>query len=330
MASLSAGARSTLSCLRRPRAVRRSKRVSRQSPVTDFDIRLLRVFKAVAECGGFSAAENELGISRSAISLHMGDLEKRLGLKLCRRGRGGFALTEEGREVLEGARRLLSGLEAFRTEVNALHHSLRGELNIGITDTLVSSPEMRITHALASLKAQGPEVRINMHMDPPGEIARGVLDGRLHVGVVPAVNLPASVDSQALYSERSGLYCGRGHPLFAEPSTALEALGGWQALGQWDAVVPSYPLSEAGRERHVGLKPSATASDREGAAFLILTGAYIGYLPDHHANLWVAQGRLRELCSESAAYETPFVAITRRDRRPHRVLEAFLAALGEH
>lgn len=294
-----------------------------QSPITDFDIRLLRVFKAVAECGGFSAAEGELGISRSAISLHMGDLEKRLGLKLCRRGRGGFALTEEGREVLEGARRLLAGLEAFRSEVNALHHSLRGELNIGITDTLVSSPEMRITHALADLKQQGPDVRINMMMEPPGEIARAVVDGRLHVGVVPAVNLPASVETRDLYEEISRLYCGREHPLFSaaqEPSL--------EQLTHWDAVVPSYPLPEAGRQQHSWLKSSASASDREGAAFLILTGAYVGYLPDHQARAWVMEGRLRPLCEESGWYSTPFVAITRRDRRPHRVLDVFLDSLA--
>jgi DNA-binding transcriptional LysR family regulator len=47
--------------------------------VTDFDLRLLRVFKTVSECGSFSAAESLLGITRSAISLHMSDLEKRLG-----------------------------------------------------------------------------------------------------------------------------------------------------------------------------------------------------------------------------------------------------------
>nr|WP_300311181.1 LysR family transcriptional regulator [Halomonas sp.] len=293
------------------------------SPVTDFDIRLLRVFRTVAECGGFSAAEGELGISRSAISLHMGDLEKRLGLKLCKRGRGGFALTEEGREVLQGARRLLAGLEAFRTEVNALHHNLRGELNIGITDTLVSYPQMRITHSLARLKAEGPGVRINIHMDPPGEIARAVLDGRLHVGVVPEVNLPTSVETLALYGEHSSLYCGCEHPLFhaAEPELA--------ELAQWDAVVPSYPLPESGREALAWLTGTATASDREGAAFLILTGAYLGYLPDHQAASWVAEGRLRLLCAGKAGYSTPFVAITRRDRSPHRVLEAFLQVLTE-
>jgi LysR family transcriptional regulator, transcriptional activator for bauABCD operon len=289
--------------------------------VTDFDIRLLRVFRAVAECGGFAAAEGELGISRSAISLHMGDLERRLGLRLCRRGRGGFALTEEGREVLEAAETLLASLETFRGEVDALHRSLRGEFRIGITDTLVSLPEMRITHALAALRRRGPEVHIRMQMEPPDEIARAVLDGRLHLGVVPDVNLPASLETLPLYRERSRLYAGADHPLFDQDETA-------EGPAAWDAVVPSYPLPEAGRLAHASLHPAATASDREGAAFLILTGSVIGYLPEHQVAGWVAQGRLRALWPDDCHFLTPFVAIMRRDRRPSRALDAFLEALA--
>ncbi|MGH8844684.1 MAG: helix-turn-helix domain-containing protein, partial [Advenella sp.] len=59
--------------------------------VTDFDLRLLRVFRTVAKMGSFTAAESALGITRSAISLHMSDLEKRLGMRLCQRGRAGFS-----------------------------------------------------------------------------------------------------------------------------------------------------------------------------------------------------------------------------------------------
>ena len=84
--------------------------------VSDFEIRLIRVFKAVVECGGFTAAEETLGISRSAISLHMSDLERRLGLLLCQRGRGGFSLTEEGHQVFEAGLTLLASLETFRSE----------------------------------------------------------------------------------------------------------------------------------------------------------------------------------------------------------------------
>ncbi|WP_453912154.1 LysR family transcriptional regulator [Vogesella fluminis] len=124
--------------------------------VSDFDIRLLRLFKTVAECGGFSAAESVLGISRSAISLHMGDLEKRLGIRLCQRGRAGFALTDEGREVLHASQSLLAAIEGFRSQVNQLHQQLRGELNIGIVNSLVTQSRMRITQSLRVLSEQGP------------------------------------------------------------------------------------------------------------------------------------------------------------------------------
>ena len=58
--------------------------------MSDYEIRLIRIFKTVVECGGFTAAETTLGISRSAISQHMNDLEGRLGFSLCQRGRGGL------------------------------------------------------------------------------------------------------------------------------------------------------------------------------------------------------------------------------------------------
>ena len=63
------------------------------------DLRLLRIFKSVVECGGMTAAELELNISASTLSRHMKDLEERLGLVLCRRGRAGFTLTPEGVQV---------------------------------------------------------------------------------------------------------------------------------------------------------------------------------------------------------------------------------------
>src|SRR5690606_16290685 len=155
------------------------------------------------ECGGFSAAENVLGIGRSAISQQMSDLEQRLGLRLCQRGRAGFALTEEGREVYEAALRLLAALESFRTEVNGLHRHLRGELNIGLTDNLVTLPHMRITHALARLKERGPDVRVQIRMVAPNEVEQGVLDGSLHVGVVPQAHGLSGLEYQPLYDERS-------------------------------------------------------------------------------------------------------------------------------
>ena len=82
--------------------------------LSDMDIRLLRVFKSVVECGGMAAAELELNIGISTVSRHIKDLETRLGLTLCRRGRAGFALTSEGEQIYAETLRLLAGADAKR------------------------------------------------------------------------------------------------------------------------------------------------------------------------------------------------------------------------
>ena len=292
--------------------------------VNDADIRLLRVFRTVVECGGFSAAEAELNISRAAISLHMADLERRLGLRLCRRGRAGFLLTDEGRLAYEAALRLLAGLESFRSEINAAHGRLRGELNIGITDNLVTLPRMRVTDSLRGLKQQGPEVRVNIRMIPPNEIERGVLDGRLHVGVVPARRALPGLARLPRYEAESRRYCGRGHPLFDAPEDAVTR----SAVKAADAVAPTeaQQVPEAvGLQR--ALNATATATDREGVAFLILTGCYLGFLPTHYARQWVERGAMRALLPDSHRYSLEFHAVTQKGAQPNPVLERFLDLL---
>ncbi|WP_252106089.1 MULTISPECIES: LysR family transcriptional regulator [unclassified Halomonas] len=290
--------------------------------MSDYEIRLIRVFNTVVECGGFTAAETTLGISRSAISQHMSDLEKRVGLSLCQRGRGGFSLTEEGKELYEAGLTLLAALETFKSGVNALHRTLKGELNIGITDNLVTLPAMNVTDALGELASKSHDISVNIQMDPSDAVIRQVMDGHLHVGVVPNVNLPASLETLWLYDEPSYLYCGAGHPLFDAPASA------WAQITQAPAVAPRYPLPVKARQAHDALTLRASASDREGAAFLILTGRYIGFLPEHVAAQWVEAGKMRPLHAKRRSYHIPFVLITRRDRRPNRVVDAFLALVS--
>ncbi|TVP47731.1 MAG: LysR family transcriptional regulator [Halomonas sp.] len=289
--------------------------------MSDYEIRLIRIFKTVVECGGFTAAETSLGISRSAISQHMSDLEGRLGFSLCQRGRGGFNLTEEGKEIYQAGLTLLTALETFKSDVNALHQTIKGELNIGITDNLVTLPAMHVTNALAELSSPENEVTLHIHMEPSDAVIRGVMDGHLHVGVVPAVNLPTSLETRLLYDEPSYLYCAAGHPLFAEPDSRLS----FTEITQYPAISPRYPLPAEARQAHDALSLHASASDREGAAFLILTGRFIGFLPEHVAAQWVAAGKMRALHAGTQHYRIPFVLITRHDRRPNRVVDAFLS-----
>lgn len=298
------------------------KKVSVLNQVTDFDLRLLRVFKIVVESGGFSAAESTLGITKSAISQHMSDLEKRLGLRLCQRGRAGFALTDEGTEVLQAAKALLSSVEDFRAEINQLNKKLKGELNIGMINNLVTQPQMLISQSLSLLQEQSDGVKINISMSTPAEIAKGLFDGRLHVGVIPWTTSLSGLEYAQLYEERSSLYCSQNHPLASKVGSITK-----NDLLEADAVVPSYPMTEQAVAMHKLLTCTATASDREGIAFLILTGGYIGFLPDHYAANWLAKGELQALDAGSQHFNTRLALVTRQGRRPNSVLESFLSLI---
>lgn len=289
--------------------------------LSDADLRLLRIYKKVVECGGFAAAEIDLNISRAAISMAINDLETRLSLRLCQRGRSGFALTDEGREVYESSLQLLAAVEGFRTRINSLHEWLKGELNIGITDNLVTMPEMHITNALSALKERGPDVRINIRMKPPREIELGVMDGRLHTGVVPALETVPGLHYRSLYEESSQLYCASNHPLFDVEDVEPDP------LGRWDAVIPAYAQTPEIKLKHEPLKAAASATDREGVAFLILSGRYIGYLPTHYAERWVQEGKMRALNPATCRYVTRYSAITRKGGPPNRVLDTYLEEL---
>lgn len=291
--------------------------------ISDIDLKLIRLFITVADNGGFTAAVPALGISRSAISLHMTDLENRLGLRLCERGRGGFALTHEGRELYKSAQQALASMEDFRDEINSLKNELCGTLNIGITDNLVSLSQMTVTEALATLKKRGPDVRINIDMRPSSEIESGVLEGRFHVGVVPHVRRLSSLYYRPLYQETAYLYAIEGHPLTFDPDNLDD-----DAIESADAVHPTHALPDTARTCYERLANTASANDREGVAFLILTGRYIGFLPEHFAQRFVDSGWLCRLKPQEWHYSIDYVMITQRNRRYHRVLDCFLDAIG--
>lgn len=292
--------------------------------IADVDLRLLRIFKAVVDAGGFSAAELELNIGRSTVSRHVADLEERLGFVLCTRGRSGFALTEEGRQVHEAAQRLLASVEGFRNDLRGLQSDLSGSLQLALFDKTATNTDSHIADAVRAFRASAPAVEIGISVDTINAIEAGVLDGRFHLGITPDHRRSDALRYLPLFNERMDLYCGRGHPLF-DPAAApltLEHLRGYDYAG----LGFHSPNMEA--SHRFGLQRRASVTDQEGVATLALSGCYIGFLPDHYAEGFVARGLLRRIAVPEVNYDVLFVAIARRSPAPTRVTQAFLDCLA--
>lgn len=283
--------------------------------LTDMDIRLLRVFRSVVECGGMAAAELELNIGTSTVSRHIKDLETRLGLTLCRRGRAGFALTAEGERIYAETLRLLAGADAFRQSVDDIHQRMGGQLNLAVFDKTASNPAACIGQALALFSALAPEVSLQLHVAPINAIERGVLDGQYQLGIIPGHRTSDTLTYDALFGETMLLYCGTGHPLFR----AVDAGLGWDDLRAHQFAGLGYHSPNMDISQHMRLPRKATGFDQESIATLILSGCYLGFLPDHYAEGFVRTGRMRAIQTGLFRYDCQFFSIVRRSPQPARV-----------
>ena len=286
------------------------------------DLRLLRVFMKVVECGGFSAAQTELGVSQSTISNQMSSLELRLGCTLCQRGRIGFSLTDNGMQVYESSRRLFKALEDFKAETSLVHGQLSGTLHFGITDNTVTDSNAPLHNAIRGFNTRTNQAHIHLQIDAVPELQRQVLDGRMHAALAsPLKKLPA-LNYSPMYSEDFHLYCGQDHPLFAVPDEkiTLREVRNSRLISRQHAIERD--------QKALGVDESAaTVNQLEAQLILTRSGGYVGFLPHHYALPWIERGELRLLLKTRLHYTLHYKLITRRGATSTLLLSTFIAEL---
>lgn len=289
----------------------------------DMDLRLLKVFRAVVQCGGMTAAELGLNIGTSTISRHVKDLETRLGLVLCRRGRAGFALTEEGQRVYDETQRLLSAVDAFRSGVDDIHGRMGGTLELAVFDKTATNPAARLHDAIALFSERAPEVQPSLHVAGLHEIERGVIEGRFAVGVIPAHRSSRSLRYTDLFGETMLLYCGVRHPLFGADHAGLS----WARLRGYPFAGLGYHSPNMELSLQERLTRRASGFDQEAIATLVLSGRFLGFLPDHYAAGFVAAGQVQAVAPQRFSYACRFVSLLRRSPQPSRAALLFQECL---
>ncbi len=290
----------------------------------DTDIKLLRMFYVIAQCGGFSAAQAQLNLSQSAISTRMAQLETRLSCRLCERGRGSFRLTGDGKAVIRASEKLFAALEDFRADVAESQGTPSGELRLGIIDNSVTHDDDSIRRAIAHFAATTPGGTLRIVVGGAVELEQQVLDNRLHLAIGLFHHSLESLVYRPLYSEEHILYCARTHPLFDTPDDEITAeqlsdaryatWGYGEGLPGWE---PPYEFKEVASSPHV-----------EGVAYLILSGAFIGYLPSHYAKLWVAEESIRPIRPSETWRSVDFSLVRKRSMRTTPLMKIFLDGLG--
>ncbi|MDH4870081.1 LysR family transcriptional regulator [Pseudomonas sp. BN515] len=291
--------------------------------VSELDIRLIRVFLAVVEAGGISAAQTALNTSQPTISAQLASLETRLGFRLCQRGRAGFALTPKGSQFVEAARRLLAAAEGFRLEVQHINRTLSGTLNIGLLGQIDPTANKKIAQAIARLRARNQGLYFQFTELSSSFLEEKLVNGHLDLAIGYFWRRLDSLDYFALFNETQLAYCSASHPLYAKAG----ALDSTEVAGhEW--VWPSHPLPEMPAPAAIDHLTALTDS-MDGAALLILSGQHLGFLPQHYAARHVELDQVRALNPQQLSYEVQFHAAVRRSTRQSELVSTFLEELME-
>ena len=299
--------------------------------IQDVDIKLLRIFHTIVQCGGFSLAQARLNVSQSSISTQMSKLETRLGVRLCERGHSMFRLTPEGEQVLRATERLLSAIDDFRSELSEAQGLPRGELRIGLMDNMVTNPNSPLSSVFGEVSAAAPNIHFNIYIGGMVALGERVLDSRLPFALGFAHRRIAGLSYTPLFDEKHFLYCGREHPFFHRRPEVLDL----NEIAEADFA--GYGTAELASGNPLPFAPREVASSpyMEGLVYLVLSGRYLAFLPSHYAKRWVDTGEMRAIRTDLARTLAQFYLITRENEPQPLIVRFFLDHLraktsGEH
>ena len=171
----------------------------------------LRAFALVLERGGVRAAARELGISHSAISRHLRELESSLGVSLLeRRDRGGLRPTIQGEQLAQTARH---ALHAMQQAVDSLREQ-RSSYSVSVSTT-PSFASRWLLPRLAALERAYPRLEISVvvdqRLDEPGSFPSDIAI-RTGKGPWPGLAGEALMDERLYPVMSPGLWRQSGRP----------------------------------------------------------------------------------------------------------------------
>ncbi len=131
-----------------------------------FDLHVLRAFLEVVDAGSMTAAAGRLGLTQSAVSQLVRQLEESMGAVLIDRSQRPVSPTETGRVLQRHARGIIGDVEALEVAVRHAGSSKVQELNIGVVDSFATVRYSNIAKVIRTNVEEGQSIAATLEKIP--------------------------------------------------------------------------------------------------------------------------------------------------------------------
>ena len=288
-----------------------------------FDIYELALFHLVVKHRSFSRAAEAVGLTQSAITRQMQNLENSLGIDLLERTTRSVRVTPAGEFLDRETVRLLGDVESLLLRMRENFGDAPRLVRVGVSRTVALAYLPGFFHAN---RRRCPEVGTRLSSLGGTEILAAVVANDLDIGVLTApVRLPQTLDVTHRFRDAFTLITPS---TMAEPvPTTSDQWQRWAAAQSWllirDDTTTGQSLREWVRQQGCAVAPAMELDSFDLIINLVALGMGVSFVPIRALALY---GRRREVqrVNLRARFERELVVVMRRQRKPPEHLTRFV------
>jgi DNA-binding transcriptional LysR family regulator len=291
--------------------------------------RRLQYVVSTARYGSFTAAADRVGVTQSAITKSVADLERELGYSIFNRTARGVLLTEEGRAFVLRAARLLDEAQDLFRGAFAGSDPYAGVLRIGVCP---ASLEWLLVEPLAILLARHPGIRLDIVGGTFDRVVQQLRGGAIDValGYEAAFEQQPDFRREELPALRTTFFVRQGHPIL-ECDQVTKA-----DIAKYDLISPSGSSPYDLFWRQIYEESGADPNDRIHivdyfpiVARLVRNTDAISVVSMHYTHTSIFRSRFAAVPFLASFPPAPLCCATRLRWSPRPAVRAFIKACRE-
>ncbi len=211
----------------------------------NYSLRQLKVFVTVARARSFSRAGEMIGLSQSAVSHSVKELEHQTGVRLLDRTTREVVLTEAGQQLAGRLERLLDELTITLRDAGRVGQQMSGTVKVAASQTISAH---LIPQCIAHSNRRYPDIDFVLHDRPQQWVLESIRHGEVDFGIVIDPGPAADLQCEVVLAEPFLLLCREDHPFASLTEVPWQALQDERLILQ-DYASGSRPLIDAALSR---------------------------------------------------------------------------------
>lgn len=191
------------------------------------NIRHLRIFITVADCGKMSTAAEKLFISQPSVSQAIKEIEDYYSIKLFERLSKKLYITENGELLLKYARHIVKSFDEMEANLKNVGESI--SLRIGATITVGTCMLNKI---ISRYEKENKNITTKVVVNNTNVIEKMILNSELDIGIVEGRIDNNDIIKIPIYNDKLVLVSGKNHDFYYKKEISIKELVGQNIISR--------------------------------------------------------------------------------------------------